>query len=113
VTTMPPVVQMAAPALGVSGSSAWAVAASDNGSHAAGTCRPCAFFLQGLCSHGQACSYCHEPHGPAAMRRFRPPKHIRRRLREALPALDDPADAMHAALPAPHAADRVKQLWRI
>jgi len=48
--------------------------------HAAGSCRPCAFFAHGLCGRGTDCAFCHE-HVQVAWRKCRPPKHIRKRIK--------------------------------
>lgn len=51
--------------------------------HALRTCKPCIYFLHGMCSAGRDCGYCHLPHEGFAWNRTRPPKHVRDRLKNA------------------------------
>lgn len=55
-------------------------------SHAGGACKPCAYFLHGVCEEDERCQFCHFPHAKKGSKRARPPKSVRTKLKQALSA---------------------------
>lgn len=51
--------------------------------HEAGSCKPCIYFLHGICEAGASCDFCHVAHDNLSWRRVRPPKFVREKLKQA------------------------------
>lgn len=49
--------------------------------HDKGTCKPCLFFIKGVCKKSISCTYCHDPRHPQTkVKRIRPSKRTREQL---------------------------------
>lgn len=53
-----------------------------SGAHFEGKCKPCLFWYEGHCTKGETCQFCHIPHDAQQVRRVRPSKKTRERLRK-------------------------------
>lgn len=49
--------------------------------HEQGACKPCVFFMYGVCEYGLKCDHCHVPHEELLWKRQRPPKAVREKLK--------------------------------
>lgn len=68
--------------------------------HAAGECRPCLFFLKGLCFKGAGCLYCHAGHYELRNKRMRPSKKTRKQMERRKEAEDALREALAEVMPA-------------